>query len=132
MALAGVLILMLALGAGCRAAEADAPGEIELSTHAFDFGTVPNTDPVSETFQVRNVGQGTLEILAVSTSCACTTAEVGSRSVPPGGATDLTVTYDPQVHDGATGEFVRVVYVRADDPDIQEAELTVRVTVVEE
>jgi hypothetical protein len=131
LALAGLLILVLAVGVGCTAAEADAPGEIELSTQAFDFGTVPNTDPVSETFQVRNVGQGTLEILAVSTSCACTTAEVDSRRIPPGEATDLTVTYDPQVHDGATGEFMRVVYVRSDDPDTQEAQLIVRVTVAE-
>ena len=130
--LAGLLVLVLAVGVGCSAVEADAVGEIELSTETFDFGTVPNTDPVSETFQVRNVGQGTLEILGVSTSCACTTAEVGSLRIPPGEATDLTVMYDPQVHDGATGEFMRLIYVRSDDPDTQEAQLTVRVTVVKE
>ena len=128
--LLGLLILVLTAGAGCASAEARAPGRIELSAESFDFGTVPNTDPVSHTFQVRNVGQGRLEILGVSTSCACTTADVDSRRVPPGEATDLTVTYDPQVHDGTTGEFMRVVYVRSDDPDTQEAELTIRVTVV--
>lgn len=131
LALTGLLILVLAVGAGCTAAEANASGEIELSAETFDFGTIPNTDPVSKTLEVRNAGQGTLEILGVSTSCACTTAEVGSRQVPAGEATDLTVTYDPQVHDGATGEFMRVVYIRSDDPGTQEAELTVRVTVVE-
>lgn len=129
--LTGLLILVLAVAVGCTAAEARAPGKIELSSETFDFGTVPNTAPVSQTFEVRNVGRGTLEILGVSTSCACTTAEVEGRRVPPGEATDLTVTYDPQVHDGATGEFTRVIYVRSDDPDVQEAELAVRVTVVE-
>jgi hypothetical protein len=129
--LIGLLILVLVAGAGCSAAEARSPGRIKLSTEAFDFGTIPNTDPVSQTFQVHNVGKGTLEILGVSTSCACTTAEVDSRRLPPGEATDLTVTYDPRVHDGATGEFMRVVYVRSDDPDTPEADLTVRVTVVE-
>ncbi len=128
--LIGLLILVVTVG--CSAIQADAAGEIELSAETFDFGTVPNTDPVAEMFQVRNVGRGPLEILAVSTSCACTTAEVGSRRIPPGEATDLTVTYDPQAHDGATGEFMRVVYVRSDDPDTQEAELTVRVTVIKE
>jgi hypothetical protein len=77
------------------------------------------------------VGRGELEITGVSTSCACTTAEVGSRHLGPGRATDLTVTYDPQVHGGETGEFMRVVYVRSDDPDTTEASLTIRVTVVE-
>ncbi len=132
LALAGLVVLVLDVGVGCSVVEADAAGEIELSTETFDFGTVPNTDPVSETFQVRNVGQGSLEILGVSASCACTTAGVDSRRILPGEATDLTVTYDPQVHDGATGEFMRVVYVRSDDPGTQEAELTVRVNVFEE
>jgi hypothetical protein len=115
---------------GCTAT-AGSPGEIELSASEFDFGTIPNTGPVSRTFQVRNVGRGELEISGVSTSCGCTTAEVSTRRLPPGAASDLTVTYDPQVHDGETGQFMRVVYVRSDDPDTPEASLTVRVTVVQ-
>jgi hypothetical protein len=52
------------------------------------------------------------------------------RTLPPGEAADLKVTYDPQAHDGATGEFMRLVYVRSSDPDIPEARLTIRVKVV--
>lgn len=136
--LTGLLILFLAASAGCtlrqaqdNAAAADPPGHIELSATEFDFGPIPNTDPLSQTFQVRNAGPGPLEITGVSTSCGCTTAHVASRRVAPGEATDLTVTYDPQVHDGETGEFMRMVYVRSNDPDTPEATLTVRVTVVE-
>jgi len=81
---------------------------------------------------VTNVGQGPLEITGVSTSCGCTTAQIGIRRLSPGAATDLKVTYDPQAHDGATGEFMRVVYVRSsNDPDTPEASLTIWVTVVE-
>jgi hypothetical protein len=131
-AFAPVVLLMLALAVatGCTAA-ARSPGKIELSATEFDFGTIPNTGPVSQVFQVRNAGGETLEITGVSTSCGCTTAEIGSRSLSPGETTDLTVTYDPQAHDGATGEFMRVVYVRSNDPETPEASLTVRVTVVE-
>jgi hypothetical protein len=43
----------------------------------------------------------------------------------------LLVTYDPLAHDGATGQFLRLVYVRSNDPDTPEASLTLRVTVVE-
>lgn len=125
----GAILLVLA-AAGC-AARGNPRGQIELSVTEFDFGTVANTGPVSEVFQVRNVGQGALEITSVSTSCGCTTAETGSRRLEPGQGTPLTVTYDPQVHNGETGQFLRVVYVRSNDPDTVEASLTIRVTVVE-
>ncbi|MEE8390441.1 MAG: DUF1573 domain-containing protein [Anaerolineae bacterium] len=125
-----LLVLILAVAAGCTPA-AKSPGKIELSATEFDFGTVPNTGPVSQVFQVRNVGGEKLEISGVSTSCGCTTAEISNRSLSPGEATDLTVTYDPQAHGGATGEFMRVVYVRSNDAETPEASLTIRVTVVE-
>ncbi|MDY7075625.1 MAG: DUF1573 domain-containing protein [Chloroflexota bacterium] len=125
-----LLMLVLAVATGCTAA-AQSPGKIELSATEFDFGTIPNTEPVSQVFQVRNVGGEKLEITGVSTSCGCTTAEIDSRSLSSGAVTDLTVTYDPQAHDGATGEFMRVVYVRSNDPETSEASLAIRVTVVE-
>ena len=118
-------LLLLALVAGCT----QQPGQVELSASEYDFGTIPNDKPVSQTFEVRNVGRGKLEILGVSTSCGCTSAEVSQRQLGPGEAAELTVTYDPLAHDGATGQFMRIVYVRSDDPDVPEATLTVRVTV---
>jgi len=130
LALVSLLILTLAAASGCAAAT-NPPGQIELSAGAFDFGAIPTTGSVSHTFQVRNVGQGALEIAGVSTSCGCTTAEIGSRRLTPGGVTDLTVTFDPQAHGGATGEFMRQVYVRSNDPGTPEATLTIRATVIE-
>jgi len=125
------LVVLVAAVAVGYAALPHAEGQIELSATEFDFGTIPNTGPVSEVFQVRNVGDGPLEISGVSTSCGCTAAEVGSWRLAAGTSTDLTVTYNPLAHDGATGEFVRLVYVRSDDPETPEASLIVRVTVVE-
>lgn len=118
-------LLLLALVAGC----AQQPGQVELSASEYDFGTIPNDKAVSQTFELRNVGRGKLEILGVSTSCGCTTAELSKRQLGPGETAELTVTYDPLAHDGATGRFMRIVYIRSDDPDVPEATLTVRVTV---
>ena len=129
-ALTGLLILILAATAGCTTV-ASSPGQVELSATEFDFGTIPNTEPVSQVFQVRNVGQGWLEITGVSTSCGCTMAEIDSQRLAAGQTTDLTVTYDPRTHEGATGEFMRVVYLRSSDPDAPEVTLVIRVTVVE-
>lgn len=125
-----IIVLIAAIAVG-YAALSQTPGRIELSAAEFGFGTIPNTGPVSQTFQVHNTGDGPLEISGVSTSCGCTTAEISSQELAPGERTDLTVTYDPLAHDGATGEFMRIVYVRSDDPDTPEATLTIRVTVVE-
>lgn len=129
--LVGVLVLVLVVSVSCSGAWNSSPGKIELGTEAFDFGTISNTDPVTETLVVRNVGSGSLEILGVSTSCACTTAVVDSRHLAPGRETGLTVTYDPRVHDGTTGEFMRIIYVRSDDPNTPEASVAIWVTVVE-
>jgi len=128
--LASLLVILLAIAVGCTTTVSP-PGHIELSATEFDFGTVLKTEPVSQAFRVRNVGQGMLEITTVSTSCGCTTAAVSSRRLAPGETADLLVTYDPRVHGGQTGQFMRVVYVRSDDPDTPEASLTMRVTVVE-
>lgn len=122
-------ISMVSGAAGC-ASQPRSPGQIELSATEFDFGTIPNTGPVSQLFQVRNTGEGLLEITGVSTSCGCTTAEIDNRSLDPGETTDLKVAYDPLAHDGATGQFMRIVYVRSDDPDTPEASLTLHVVVV--
>lgn len=126
----GLVLLAVSVAIG-YAARPPAHGRIELSATEFDFGTVPNTQPVSQVFSVRNAGRGSLQITGVSTSCGCTTAETTGSRLAPGEVTDLTVTYDPQAHDGALGEFLRVVYVRSDDPEMPEASLTIRVAVVE-
>ena len=102
--LVGLLFLAVVVAVGC-AAVPQSPGQIELSATEFDFGMIANTGPVSRVFQVRNVGQGPLEIGRVSTSCGCTTAEIGNGRLAPGEATDLTVTYDPLAHGGATGDL---------------------------
>ena len=128
-----IVIAAVLVGLAAAAVYAALPqgsGRIELSATEFDFGTVPNTGPVSHTIQVRNAGRGPLQIAGVSTSCGCTTAEIARTELAPGESTELRVTYDPLAHDGALGEFLRIVYIRSDDPDTPEASLAVRVRVV--
>jgi hypothetical protein len=91
------------------------PGRIELNKTEFDFGTIPNTRPVSQTFQVRNAGQGTLKITGVSTSCGCTTAGLSSNVIPPGQRADLTVTFDADFHP-TNGLVSRLVWFATNDP----------------
>ena len=124
------LLVIGLLGTAAYVMATSGPGRIELSASDFDFGAVPNTEPVSHEFQVQNVGRGSLQITGLSTSCGCTKAEVESQHLSRGESTTLRVTFDPQAHDGALGEFLRIVYVRSSDPAMPEASLTIRVTVV--
>lgn len=123
------LLALLAVS-GCAVRGIQGPGRIALSATEFDLGIIPNTGPVSHSFEVRNVGEGWLEIVGVGTSCGCTTADVARHRLAPGEATDLVVTFDPRAHGGETGTFLRQVYIRSNDPETPEAVLTLRVTVV--
>ena len=107
-------------------------GQIELSETKSDWGRVSNRAVASRDYEVRNTGTGPLEITGVSTSCGCTMAQVSDSRLEPGETAVLTVTYDPLVHNGATGEFLRMVYVRSDDPDTPEAALSIWLTVVQQ
>jgi hypothetical protein len=124
----GAVALFLSLVVvGC----APSAGRIELSETESDWGTVSNKAAVSRAYEVLNAGAGPLEITGVSTSCGCTVAEVSDHRLAPGEAAVLKVTYDPLVHDGATGEFLRMVYIRSDDPDTPEAALSIWLRVAE-
>ncbi len=128
----GLLGLAVAASlAGLSGCAGRAAGKIALEPQEFDFGEVPNTEPVHRVVQVRNVGEGWLEITGISTSCGCTTAETDKPRLKPGETTDLKITFDPRTHGGETGQFLRQVYVRSTDPDTPEATLTFRVTVVD-
>jgi hypothetical protein len=94
-------LLLPALVAGC----ADQPGQVELSTTEFDFGTIPNDKAVSQVFEVRNVGRGKLEITGVSTSCGCTSAEVSKRQLARGETAELK---EPMIHRRTRGQLARL------------------------
>ncbi|MBM4466614.1 MAG: DUF1573 domain-containing protein [Chloroflexi bacterium] len=104
-------------------------GRIKITPASWDFGEIPPTAKVSHTFTVTNVGQGPLDITGVSTSCGCTTAEVDRTRLKPGEQTTLRVTFDPQAHGGSTGRFLRLVYVRSNDPERPEVQIEIHVTV---
>ncbi len=125
----GVVLLLLAgIVVACGRA---GQGSIAIVTPEADFGTIPNDAPVTRVFDIRNDGTGTLKITGVTTSCSCTTAEVADDSLEPGDVTTLIVTFDPTTHNGATGGFMRQVFIRTDNPDMPEAMFTFRVEVVE-
>ena len=106
---------------------------IEISEKSHNFGIVKYGDISEHVFKITNVGTEDLEILKISTSCACTKANVADKDkiISPGESADMLVTFDPAVHkdDSDLGELQRIVYVKTNDSenDEVEAEITANV-----
>lgn len=116
------VVLPVLILAGCSGSGTP---RIEVAPASYDFGQI-GSEPVSTVFNIRNEGSGPLQIDSITTSCGCTTAQLGADTIAPSQAADLTVTFDPQAHPGSTGKFVRFVYLRTNDP--QAAEVEVQIT----
>ena len=107
---AALVALGLALGCGSRAPA------INVTRTSLELGEI-GQQPAATTVRVENVGNDTLNILAVATSCGCTQAWVSDTVVAPGAATTLTVRYDPAAMTPPdTGRIHRGIYIQSDDP----------------
>jgi len=104
---------------------------VSISPSSFDFGTIVQSDGiVSTTFLVKNIGNESLTINRLSTSCGCTTAEIDMSNLKSGGERTMTVTFDPTVHEDQTGPIERVVYLQTSDPNWPEVEIDITATVI--
>lgn len=109
------------------------PGpKITFDRTKHDFGVVPQFGGVVEAiFTVRNEGTETLEIGDITTSCSCTSAQISSASIPVGGEAELTVIFDPNLHEEPIDVFKRTVFIPTNDPNNPEAEVTIQVDIDE-
>lgn len=69
---------------------------ISFSETMWDFGYVPKTGKVIHTYQVKNIGQDTLIIGKVRTTCGCTTTPLSKERIAPDETTDMKVLFDPE------------------------------------
>jgi thiol-disulfide isomerase/thioredoxin len=97
--------------------------QINVDERVFDFGERDAGDIVEHAFTLTNSGTETLLIKRVLTSCGCTTAEVGSKSIPPGGSTALNVKVD--LH-SLRGRQNPAVLVQSNDPRTPDLQLDLR------
>lgn len=100
--------------------------KISVEPTSFNFGFVEKEKGnANHEFEVKNIGNADLEILTTSTSCGCTTAKLGKNILKPGESTNLTVSFNPNFHKEPEGSFERVVYIKSNDPENKEIEVTI-------
>lgn len=87
--------------------------QLKISQEKLDFGTVNEGEKIERTFEIKNEGEGLLEITNVRTSCGCTLASVGSKKLKPGETTEVKVVFDTRGYQGKTEKYV---YIESNDP----------------
>jgi hypothetical protein len=81
----------------------------------WDFGYVPKTGKVVHTYRVKNVGQDTLVIGKVRTTCGCTTTPLSKERIAPNETADMKVVFDPEKLIGGD-QTTRKLQVVSNDP----------------
>lgn len=88
------------------------PPALEMGATTFDWGSIPDTDPVSHTFKFKNITDKTIKI-AVSASCGCTVGKLAKDTLAPGEEGDATATFNPA---GRTGAQTKQLTVTVTEP----------------
>jgi hypothetical protein len=132
--LTAVLSGFVAVSAATAGAEGAVPQasvkkgpRIVVEPASFDFGQALQNKTLTKDFVLRNLGDESLRIEDVKTTCGCTAALPNERVVPPGGQTRLQVSLQTRT---AEGRLERSVNIRSNDPTRNVLEVKLSVTVV--
>ena len=87
---------------------------IEYNSRVFDFREINEGETVENTFVIMNKGKKDLIIRSVTASCGCTTGIPASRIIPPGGTTELKVSFDSHEKVGMQNKIITVI---SNDPE---------------
>lgn len=74
----------------------------------WDFGYVPIDYTMIYTVPLENVGQDSLRIVSVKSSCECTHPKVNTEFLSPGESTPLIIAYNTKNFYGSQSRFVEV------------------------
>jgi len=116
---------VISVAAQERQSRSGVPPRPKLMTASFEysFGDVKPGEPLTHSFEIRNLGDANLEIRSVNPSCGCTTSNF-DKVIAPGkkGAITLVVEKTEEYK----GEVVKTASVTTNDPDHQSFTLTMK------
>lgn len=113
----------------CFASTALAAPDLAVDQPVHDFGTVVQGKKVDHIFKFRNKGDAPLNVVRVRTSCGCTAANVTTKTLLPGGNSELKVTFDSSTFGG---NISKLIYLETNDPQKPVTTLTLKGSVAEE
>lgn len=113
---------------GVHAQEFEKKGqaEIEFNKQVHNFGEVPQGEPASYEFEVKNTGDGPLLIKDVNPSCGCTTPSWPKKPIQPGETAKIEAQYDAK----SMGSFNKSIHVKTNVPFSGKKTLRIKGTVI--
>ncbi len=98
-----------------QAQETIKAAKISVSPESWDFGKVTEPKIQIHNFVVKNLGNDTLIIQGVNTTCDCTKAKISKNKLEPGETAELRVSFEPGLT-SAQGKIKRNIYIESNDP----------------
>ncbi len=86
---------------------------IEARPLSFDFGKIKEGPIYKTRFKIDNCGNAPLHIIHVRTSCGCTGAIIGKKTLKPSESTYVVITFHSA---GISGPFRKYISIQSDDP----------------
>lgn len=102
---------------------------ITQSLDTVIYGEITQTD-----FTLTNYTPQPISITRLSTSCGCTKAEASSETIEPYESIQVSVTFDPAVHqdDSDVGQVTRTIYLETDHPEFAMLEANITANVIKQ
>jgi len=116
--------MAIALSALCDETGSVGP-RADIADTEKNLGDIPLDGAFAHTFEIRNIGDETLDVRVDSKSCSCTTSVLSAESVAPGGSLSVEVGFVPRSHSQTNTRSVSVS-LATNDPTNKLIVLTVR------
>jgi hypothetical protein len=101
-------------------------GDFIFEETEYDFGLLKQSSGISQhEFSFTYVGTDPIEVTAVPTSCACTTAKISQNEFESGDEGILTVYFDANLHEEPEGVFFKTVSLLTDPELEKDAEVKI-------
>jgi len=123
LALACFTLVITCLAASRRA---EAGPRIKFDEPTYDFDKMYQEESLTHEYTLRNVGDATLKIEKVLSTCGCAAALPAEREIPPDGKGSIKVTFrSGRMRDKVT----KHIYVESNDPVEPRVTLTLKGTI---
>lgn len=118
--------LLLCLICCSLGAFAEGP-KITFTRLVHDFGDIDRGSKVETSFEFKNNGDAPLQILEVTTSCGCTSADLKQKTYRPGESGKIPVTFNSQTFEG---KITKRITVSTNDKAAPKTVLTIQGTIL--
>jgi len=121
LALALILAAPFVVADEKKSADTAKAPRLTLTEPIKDFGTVPKGTKLDWSFEIKNTGNGDLEILAAKPTCGCTVADF-DKLIKPGSTGKISAHVDTT---NFAGPISKAVTLETNDPSAASAQVTI-------